>query len=572
MKECTPLMDNIVGKVNILPTMFGGDMTVPLHACKAKGSLHISTKYLVAATGSSPAAPVASGASGPGVPVASGACGQEVPVVSGACGPEVPDAAASSGGRESLPTCGVPVTHQPHTPAAMPSAPPPPMPTAPPPPMPTAFPADVPQASLAPPPMPTAPSEDAQPSTSQALMRASACSGVQVLSQAVVPDNFFLDDLRVSPRVMLTNAQNIVDNMIKSDIASVHPDLFKGMQTQVDMSWTVVGYDLLNHKFPASMDMINCPLDPKLLMDLATIEDALPRARSILASEGCSGVPVELGRILGAWGNFCEKARKGTLVYSVVMVHAWLNNVAINMYQDIYEQYLWIAEPRKFDFNWHVRDFVVGSRACLMKIGALENSIDVTRMSAVEVQPLSRLDQNWYLIDSEYTQAEFKKSVFGEGIVPFFHDKDIMEHYVLNTWTTKCFPEGGYSASEDSGENMTWFIEGRGKYFHLFPSSGVDGFKLPGDFIKGKFVPGGHTCTYLSLPPVFANVLVCFGVCLSLPSVFVNVLMFLYFCLSLSPVFVNAIRLFCLCVSLPSVLVNVLMCLLVCACLCLSFS
>ena len=51
--------------------------------------------------------------------------------------------------------------------------------------------------------------------------------------------------------------------------------------------------------------------------------------------DGCSGFPVELARILGVWKCFCEKARKGTLVYSVVMVHAWLNNVAISMHRPL---------------------------------------------------------------------------------------------------------------------------------------------------------------------------------------------------------------------------------------------
>ena len=60
-----------------------------------------------------------------------------------------------------------------------------------------------------------------------------------------------------------------------------------------------MGYDLLNHKFPNPMDMINCPLGPKLLMDLANIEDALPRAaggsgaRRVAVWDGGSGFPVE---------------------------------------------------------------------------------------------------------------------------------------------------------------------------------------------------------------------------------------------------------------------------------------
>ena len=333
-------------------------------------------------------------------------------------------------------------------------------------------------------------------------MSASSGSGVLVSNNAALA--LPVDHFRVNPRVMMTNAQDIVDNMIKQNLYSLHPDLFKGLDTKVDLSWTVVGYDLLNHKFPDSMNMEGCRLDPKLLKDLETIVEALPRAVRILGGSGVpvaassgvpesGGIPVELARIIGAWMNLCQKATtRGTLVYSVVMTHAWLNNVPVSMYTDLHERYLWIDNPGKFDFGWHLHDFVMGARACLMKLGALSNSIDVSRMSGVEVFRGSLREQNWHLINAEYTKEDFIKAKFGEGIVPFFNDADIMDNYVLDPWTTKCFPEGGYYAST----HITWFIEGRGKYFYMFPSSGVEVFKLPGDFIKGRFIPGGHTSTY----------------------------------------------------------------------------
>ena len=48
-------------------------------------------------------------------------------------------------------------------------------------------------------------------------------------------------------------------------------------------------------------------------------------------------------------------------------------------------------------------------------------------------------------------QEDFVKAKYGEGIIPFFNDDEVVNNYHLRPFTTKCFPEGGYhpSAAED---------------------------------------------------------------------------------------------------------------------------
>ena len=57
----------------------------------------------------------------------------------------------------------------------------------------------------------------------------------------------------------------------------------------------------------------------------------------------------------------CEKASRGTVVYSVVMVHAWLDYVPVAMFQNLYGEYLCNENATKFDSGWDIHDFVVVS-------------------------------------------------------------------------------------------------------------------------------------------------------------------------------------------------------------------
>ena len=73
------------------------------------------------------------------------------------------------------------------------------------------------------------------------------------------------------------------------------------------------------------------------------------------------------------------------MLYTVVMTHAWLNHAAMGTYRDFYEEYFWIANPQKFDWSWHLGDFVVGARAALKKMGATAKTVGVSRLSGVEI-------------------------------------------------------------------------------------------------------------------------------------------------------------------------------------------
>jgi hypothetical protein len=256
------------------------------------------------------------------------------------------------------------------------------------------------------------------------------------------------------------------------------------MDTRSNLSWTIVGFDAVNTCFPDIMDLLNVPLDVKILKDLQQIEENLPRV--VVQSP-------EMLRVVSAWTNLCRKARDGKLVYSVVMVHAWLNHAPLGKYKDLYETYLFVAEPKTFDWGWHLHNFILGVRQVFRKCGVLSSAVDVSRLSAVEVPPDSLQDSNWHLINMLYDVENFKQAKFGKGIIPFCHNDTVMANYRLERFTTKCFPEGGFIASlPGENESVSWYVEGRGKFFMLFTARKV--YKVPGDFVAGEFLPGGHIC------------------------------------------------------------------------------
>jgi hypothetical protein len=151
-------------------------------------------------------------------------------------------------------------------------------------------------------------------------------------------------------------------------------------------------------------------------------------------------------QVVSAWTNLCRKARDGKLVYSVLMVHAWLNHAPLGKYKDLYETYLFVEEPKTFDWGWHLHDFLA-IRQVLRRCGVLTSAVDVSRLSAVEVPPDSLQDSNWHLINMSYDAENFKEAKFGKGIIPFCHNDTVMANYRLEPFTTKCFPEGGFNAS-----------------------------------------------------------------------------------------------------------------------------
>ena len=82
-----------------------------------------------------------------------------------------------------------------------------------------------------------------------------------------------------------------------------------------------------------------------------------------------------------------------------------------------------------------------------------------------------------------------KQAKFGKGIIPFCHNDTVMANYRLELFTTRCLPEGGFNTSlPGENESVSWYVEGRGKYLLLFTAITV--YKLPGDFVEGKFLPG----------------------------------------------------------------------------------
>ena len=220
------------------------------------------------------------------------------------------------------------------------------------------------------------------------------------------------------------------------------------------------------------------------MKDLQQIEENLPRV--VVQS-------AEMLQVVSAWTTLCRKARNGKLVYSVVMVHAWLNHAPLEKYKDLYETYLFVADPNTFDWGWHMHDFITGVRQALRKCGVLSSAVDISRYSAVEVPQAPLQDSNWWLISTSYEAENFKQAKFGKGIIPFCHDDTIMANYRLEPFTPKCFPEGGFNASlPGENESVSWYVEGRGKFFMLFTAKRA--YKLPGDFVAGAFLPGGHTC------------------------------------------------------------------------------
>jgi hypothetical protein len=150
------------------------------------------------------------------------------------------------------------------------------------------------------------------------------------------------------------------------------------MDTSSNLSWTIVGFDAVNNSFPAIMDLINTHLDVKIMKDLQQIEENLPRV--VVQSP-------EMLQVVSACTNLCRKARDGKLVYSVLMVHAWLKNAPLALYRDLYETYLFVREPNTFDSGWHLHDFILGVRQVLRRCGVLSSAVDVSRLSAVEVTP-----------------------------------------------------------------------------------------------------------------------------------------------------------------------------------------
>ena len=104
---------------------------------------------------------------------------------------------------------------------------------------------------------------------------------------------------------MLADAQDLVDRMGEQSQTSLHPNLTRGMDTRSNLSWTIVGFDAVNTCFPDIMDLLNVPLDVKILKDLQQIEENLPRV--VVQSP-------EMLRVVSAWTNLCRKARDGKLV------------------------------------------------------------------------------------------------------------------------------------------------------------------------------------------------------------------------------------------------------------------
>ena len=212
----------------------------------------------------------------------------------------------------------------------------------------------------------------------------------------------------VVPDVMFADVtEHIFEYMADKSRTSLHPNIQKGMQTTSNLSWTLFGFDHLNSCFPAQMDMNFTQIDSKTLKDLAEIEDMLKRV---------TAQSVELLRVVAAWNSLCKKAQNGKVVYSVIMVHAWLNNVEFGKFQDLWEEYLWIKNPATFDWSWHLHDFILGARKVFRRLGVLSSAVDVTRLSGVEIPSGSLKDVNWNLINKTFVK-DWKMQVGAQNII-----------------------------------------------------------------------------------------------------------------------------------------------------------
>jgi hypothetical protein len=192
-----------------------------------------------------------------------------------------------------------------------------------------------------------------------------------------------------------------------------------------------VGFDAVNNCFPDIMNLLNVPLDVKILKDLQQIEKNLPRV--VVQS-------LEMLRVVSAWTNLCRKARDGKLVYSVVMVHEWLNHAPLGKYGDLYETYLFAAEPKTLKCGWHLRDFILGVRQALRKCGVLSSAVDVSRLSAVEVPPDSLQDSNWHLVDMSYHAENFKQAKIWQGHHPILPQRHGHGQLPLGALHNQVFP------------------------------------------------------------------------------------------------------------------------------------
>ena len=364
MHELKPVMDTLIGSCHVPVTLLGkGGIVIPLAGSKA--SVHMTTQFLApqppapssgvpasstsTPAASAPASSASTSAASPGVPASSAS---------------TPAASAPVTASTSEASSGVPATS-----AASPL-----------------------QATYF---TPSAPSPADAAASSQSVNMFWCCSprasDVAAASSAQVSE-FFM----VVPDVMFADVtEHIFEYMADKSRTSLHPNIQKGMQTTSNLSWTLFGFDHLNGCFPAQMDMNFSQLDAKTLKDLAEIEDMLKRV---------TAQSVELLRVVAAWNSLCKKAQNGKVVYSVIMVHAWLNNVEFGKFQDLWEEYLWIKNPTTFDWSWHLHDFILGARKVFRRLGVLSSAVDVTRLSGVEIPSGSLKDVNWNLINKTFVK------------------------------------------------------------------------------------------------------------------------------------------------------------------------
>ena len=104
----------------------------------------------------------------------------------------------------------------------------------------------------------------------------------------------------------------------------------------------------------------------QILKGLQQIEE---RLRRVVAQSA------EMLQVVTAWISLCEKARTSKVVYSVVMTHAWLNNLPLEEYEDTRETYLFVKEPNAFNWNWHMHDFIIGVRQVLWLCGVPSSEV-----------------------------------------------------------------------------------------------------------------------------------------------------------------------------------------------------